>query len=417
MFPDRQGAKKSNGRGIEVGKQERFYPSVTPDEARVTYIWERPFPDGVGEVLDRLLSRVTRLGHSSSLVSCRLERSPTAPTHILVESGGERLRSVRHGQLGELQRQFARHRESRPRALPYTDVRYRTVVKTLQSKTQHKPNTAGDWIVFEFAHHSRTLPATRAVELATTMRSAVLHYTQDPIPEEISGHTHAGDPTTVPHVAFLSLPYVGFERADGRLLGMAISVPDALSEAARRALFRAIGGWEEAVESGPLRLTLGSRGVVQMSQQRGPTGLTSLRPDIWNRSSRRWVSVTPIALPRHPGRLSGGTAVARAKAWSLAEAAVAAACTHVGLPAPSVVQVSLTPLITGARAADGFPYFTQTLQNGRPVRRQLVHASLTFEAAVSGPMMLGAGRFTGLGLMRPTRMEETINSGEESTDG
>ena len=398
------------------GKQERFFPSVTPDEARVTYIWDGPSPDGTGEILDRLLGRVTRLGHPSSLVSCRVAPDPSVPTLVPGDGGGQSLRSIRRGQLAELERQFERHRESGPRALPYTDVRYRAVTGTSQTAEPHEPDTAGDWIVFELAHDSRAFPATRAVDLARSMRSAVLHYAEDPIPEGISGHTPAGDPTAAPHVAFLPLPYVGFERADGRLLGIAVSVPRTLPEAARRALFRAIGTWEDAVGSHPLQLALGSRGVVRMSRQRGPATLVSLRPEVWSRHSRRWVSATPIALPRHPGRLRKGTAAARAKAWSLAESAVADACIHVGLPVPSAVQVSLTPFITGARPVGGFPAFTRNARSGKPVRRQLVHASLTFEAVVTGPMMLGTGRFLGLGLMRPARMVKPGDSRERDPD-
>ena len=395
------------------GKQERFFPSVTLDEARVTYTWEAHSlpPDGVYETLDRLLGQVTRLGHSSSLVSCRVAPSrAVAPTHVPGNGGGESLRGIRRGQLAELERQFKRHHEAGPRSLPYTDARYWTVAESssqppLTGKL-HEPNTAGNWIVFELAHGSRTFPATRTVELTQSLRSALLHYAEDPVPEGICGHTPAGNPTMAPHVAFLPLPYVGFERADGRLLGMAISMPKMLPEAVRSALFRAIVTWEAAAGSQPLRLTLGSRGVVRMSRQRGPAALVSLRPQLWNRRSRRWVSATPIALPRHPGRLRGGTAAARAKAWSLAESGVVAACAHVGLPLPSAVQVALTPFITGARAASSFPALTQTAQSGTPVRRQLVHALLTFEVAVAGPMVLGTGRFLGLGLMRPVAMPE-----------
>ena len=54
------------------GKQGRFYPSVTPDDARMSFFWDVPVPDEVAAALDRLLQRVTRLGHSSSLVSCRM---------------------------------------------------------------------------------------------------------------------------------------------------------------------------------------------------------------------------------------------------------------------------------------------------------------------------------------------------------
>ena len=420
MFPDRQGAEKKAAKGkkgkVEIGKQERFFPSITPDEARVTYLWHGPSPDRVGEVLDQLLRRVARLGHSSSLVSCRLVPDPSDATLVPGGDVGESLRSVRPGQLAELERQFGRHRGSRPRSLPYTDVRYRGVAETSQTEKPQEPDTAGDWIVFEFAYNSRAFSAPRALELAKAMRSTVLNYAEDPLPEELSGHKPEGTPTAAPHVAFLPLPYAGFERADGRLLGLAVSVPKTLGEVARRALFRAIGTWESTAKSQPLKLTLGSLGTIQLSRLRGPATLVSLRPEIWRRHSRRWVSVTPIALPRHPGRLRGGTGSARAKAWALAESAVVTACTQVGLPVPSAVQVSLSPFLTGARAVARFPAFSQSVQDGKPVRRQLVHASLTFEHPVVGPLMLGTGRFLGLGLMRPVPMAESSGPHEGSTD-
>ena len=381
-------------------KQERFFPSVTPDKARVIYLWDGPSPNGVSEALDQLLGRVTRLGYSASLVSCRVVAGSSEATLVPGEDG-ESLRTVRRGQLAELERQHARHCGTERRLLPCTSTRYQAAAEASPSESRQEPNTAGDWIVFEFAHNSRALPATRAVELATAMRSAVFHYAEDPIPEELSGHRPEGKPTAAAHVAFLPLPYAGFEHADGRLLGLAVSVPKALSDVSRRALFRAIGIWEDAVSPGPLKLMLGAGGVIEMSRLRGPAALVSLRPGVWHRSSRRWVSATPIALPRHPGRLGGGTAAARAKAWAQAESGVATACAHVGLPDPSALEISLSPFIVGARAATRFPSFSQNGSSGKPVRRQLVHASLAFEHFVSGPLMLGAGRFLGLGLMRP----------------
>ena len=383
-------------------KQERFFPSVTPDDARVTYLWQERAPQETGEVLDRLLHRVTRLGHPSSLVSCRVPSDLPAAT-FEAGAGNTNLRAVQRGQLAELERRFARHAAIRPRALPFNDVRYRAVFEETRKPGENrlKPNTSGQWVVFEFDHDSRHLSATRAVELATAMRAAVLHYAADPIPEEISGHVADGKPTAAPHVAFLPLPYVGFEHADGRLLGIAISVPDSFSEAARRALYRAIGTWDRAAAGQPaLQLTLGAGGIAHLRRQRGPATLVSLRPGVWSKACRRWVSATPVALPRHPGRLNGGTAAARARAWALAESAVATACDHAGLPQPSSVEVSLSPFLAGARAAARYPAFNQS-GRGSLVRRQLVHTAVTFERPVMGPLMLGAGRFLGLGLMRP----------------
>ena len=405
MLPERQGAVKKAANGKDkrdIGKQERFFPSMTPDEPRVTYVYDGQPPEALGEVLDRLLGRVTRLGHSSSLVSCRIALDAPSPTHV--PGGGDcSLRTTRKGQLPELERRHARHRGIEPRSLPYQAVRYRPAAEPLAKERPHEPNTAGFWIVFEFAHDSRALPTSRSVELATALRSALLRYAADPMPEELSGHRADGSPTAAPHVAFLPLPYVGFEHADGRLLGIAVSVPKTASDGPRRALYRAIGTWEQAVANGRLRLTLGASGVVEMTRQRAPTVLVSLRTDVWQRASRRWVSATPIALPRHPGRLVRGTPAARARAWAEAEAAVMSACAHVGLPEPVTAELALSPFITGARAATRFPAFHQIGRNGRPVRRQLVHAALTFERPVAGPLLLGAGRFLGLGLMRPHR--------------
>ena len=396
------------------GKQARFYPSVTPDDPRVSFLWDIPAPDGVAEALDRLLRRVTRLGHPSSLVSCRLIAIRPEAT-FRIGDGGDSMRAVRRGQLAELERHFARHGSISPRSLPYTDVRYRAVEETGQQPEEaSKPNTAGQWIVFEFMPGSRSFPATRAVELATAMRAALFHHAEDPIPEEFGGHLANGKPATAPHVAFLPLPYVGFEHADGRIMGIAVSVPDTASGAAQRALYRAVGNWERAVELGVLKLVLGSHGVCHLSRLHGPATLVSLRPGVWNRASCRWVSATPIALPRHPGQLDRGTARARAKAWALAESAVAVACRHVGLPEPMFVKVSRSPFLAGARPAGHFPAFSQNGRDGRPLRRQLLHASVTFEQPVTGPLMLGAGRFFGLGLMRPGPM---TTQSEASTGG
>ena len=383
-------------------KQERFYPSVTLDDARVSFLWDAPAPNSVTQALDRLLQRVTRLGHSSSFVSCRvIVDFPDATFET--GDGGKSMRAVRRGQLAELERQFARHRSCKPRALPYTDVRYRAVVKATQQPQglEERPNTAGQWMVFEFMHGSRFLPMTRTVDLASAMRAAVFHYAEDPIPEELSGHLTNGTPTAVPHVAFLTLPYVGSERADGRILGMAVSVPDSVGDVARGALYRAIGSWEKKAEGRPLELMLRSQGVVHLSRLRRPADMVTLRSGIWCGASCRWISATPIALPRHPGRLAGGTAAARARAWAQAMSALASSVKHVGLPRPAFVQVSLSPFLVGARPATRFPAFSQNGRAGTPVRRQLVHASITFEHPVVGPLILGAGRFLGLGLMRP----------------
>ncbi len=383
-------------------KQERFFPSVTlRPPPRVTYIWNEPLPDAMKDVLDGLLGRLARLGHSSSLISSRLTLEPPCANWI-PQCGESSLRAVRAGQLAELERRFAQHRGISPRSLPHATVRYGDQASVEQdSSTFQAANTAGEWIVFEFAHDCRAFPATRAVEVATKMRAAVLSHAEDPIPEGLTGHRPDRAPTTEPHVAFLPLPFAGYPHANGRLLGVAVAVPAGTDVDSRRALYRAIGRWEGAAGSRDFKLTFGRGGEIRMKRQRERSALVSLRPSSWSGRSRTWTSVTPIALPKHPGRLSGGTHDSRVKAWRAARAAVVAAVRHVGLPDPTKSEVALEGLVTGTITATRFPPFYQTHGDNNRLRRQLVHASITFDRPVQGPLMLGTGRFVGLGLMCP----------------
>lgn len=412
------------------GKQERHFPSVTPTEPRVTFVWANAEPSGpIRNSLDDLVGRVTRLGHSSSLVSCRMVDDAPSPNWN-PGPGSHVLRCTGPGQLAALRDGFQQHQAVKPRALPFSAVRYREGPGKPDAVPPLRPDTAGDWFVFEFLLRSRASespaggarerkllarpPATRTAEVAATMRAAIMSHAEDPIPEGLSGHQSAGTPTLEPHVAFLPLPYVGSQYADGRLMGLAVSMPASLDDVSRKATLRAIGHWEQE-EPDSLSLTFGSGGILRLQRKVGPIDLVSIRPELWQRPSKYWVSATPIALPTHPGPLSKGSTVARAKAWDRAEHGVAASCRHVGIPEPVQVVVSLDPFISGARSAPEYPTFRQRGRDRKPVARRLIHAALTFDQPVQGPLVLGAGRFLGLGLMRPVS-DPAMAEGEADAD-
>ena len=106
------------------GRQERHFPSVTPVEPRVTFVWSDAEPsDTTRALLDMLLERVTRLGHSSSLVSCRLVADPPTPNWN-PGSGSHALRCTGPGQLAVLRERFQQHQAIKPRSLPFSAVRY-----------------------------------------------------------------------------------------------------------------------------------------------------------------------------------------------------------------------------------------------------------------------------------------------------
>jgi CRISPR-associated protein Csb2 len=114
------------------------------------------------------------------------------------------------------------------------------------------------------------------------------------------------------------------------------------------------------------------------------------------------VSVTPVALPKHPGPLARGSQARRQRAYARAEEQIRHACEHAGLPEPDDVAVTRQPLLAGARPAGDFPAFRQMDHRQRkPTPRLLVHVALRFAEAIEGPVVLGSGRYFGLGLMRP----------------
>ena len=402
-------------------KKERYFPSMTlvvPQASdassdqepellgarrvpSVIYAWDGTAPLETVEALDGLLARVTRLGHSSSLVSCRLRDEAPAATHR-PGGGTTMLRWVRPGQLAALEEQHQRHQATRPRSLPFQGVRYSETDPGLADSGElPRPATAGDWIVFELEPPDRRMPMTRTVELARVLRDSVLKYVADPLPEGVSGHLADGRPTSLPHIAFLALPNVDHEHADGRIMGLAISLPHGLDDAARNATLRGIGAWEQERGGRPLSLRMGRSGHAEMRRGQPPFALVSLRRAVWARPSRWWTSATPVALPAHPGDLRRGSPAARAKAWKRAEEAIAKSCEHVGLPQPVDVRVSFVSHPVGARPVHDFPVFRQGRGGNGGVVRRLVHASVEFGAEVAGPLVLGSGRFLGLGLMRP----------------
>lgn len=416
------------------GKKERSFPSVTlvtpsavddtndstqsvmhqPPIEAVTYMWDETPNETIVNALDSLLGRVTRLGHSSSLVSCRLTTEVPPATHTPGE-GASILRWVRPGQLEALEQEHNRHQLIRPRSLPYHGIRYReTDQSDVAVHTRIRPDTAGDWIVFELEARDRRMPVTRAVELAKVLRSAVLSHVPNPLPEGVSGHLPDGQPTSAPHISFLVLPNVGNEHSDGRIMGLAVSLPRGLDDSARTSVLRGIGRWERKRNDESLQLTMGSNGAIEMRRKQPLFTLKSLNQRAWARSSRWWVSATPVALPTHPGNLGGGSSAARAKAWRRAEAAVVKSCKHVGLSEPSEVRLSLTPFLRGARPAADYPAFKQ---GNSGVMRRLVHVAVEFTEEIGGPLLLGSGRFLGLGLMRPVdeshRPKQDINDGDK----
>ncbi len=381
-------------------RQPRRFPGVTPEEDVVHFVWRDVNGTSHAEVLDRLASRVVRLGHSSSFVSLRVVPEAPAATYTPVEAGSRRFRVITAGQLRRLEDAYVQHRETEPRIMP----------NAFQDYDVHRPEPAAqpasvfaeDWLTLERVS-GPMLAATRAPDMARAVRRALLAHAKDPPPEILSGHGPDGAPSRDAHVAFVPIPFVGHMHADGQLRGIAIVLPRRASLPEKMAVYRAQRAWEEASrradEDAPeLALQLGALGVLKLRRVDQSPRLKALRAQTWCGPSKAWATVSPIALDRNPGNLASRDPGRLADAIRAAEATVREACERIELPDPTRVVILPFAPVAGSYKAKHFGPFPREETR---TQRVLTHAYIEFAEPVLGPVMLGAGRFAGLGLFKP----------------
>lgn len=391
-------------------RQARTFPSVTAEDPVVWFTWSAEQAEAHAAALARILDRVASVGHSSSLVTCALVPSSPPPLLVPDPDGAEVLRVAASDTVARLQEAHTRHRGLEPRVTPLRFVRYGPPGARARIDATASVNS-GEWIVLRRVGGAR-LSVTAGVSVASAVRAALMRYADQPVHEALSGHRPDGSPGRSPHVAVVPLPDVAHPHANGALLGVALALPRTLDEAGRRAVLRAVARWEaearassglEDDETPALRVLLGRAGVVEVERVAwGEPQLSGLRSDTWAGPAQTWVSVTPVALDRNPGNLNHVDPRHKAEAWNSAEAIVGDACGHVGLPYPVAVVATSAPQVEGSAPVRAWPAYPPTASKTRRVK---VHARVTFAEPVVGPVLLGAGRYYGLGLFRPADEE------------
>jgi CRISPR-associated protein Csb2 len=388
-------------------RQVRTFPVVLPETPTLAFLWPNADPSPYRAALERLCGRVTRLGHSSSLVRCTLADGDLAPTLVPSDEGEVVLRVVGRGQVDRLDRAFGLpsdpedvgHRGVKNRVLPARPQRYDLAFKRgTPSPQAASAFSSTDWVLFERVGGSRPL-ASRTTDVARALRGGLIevHGNQD-LPATLSGHAENG-PTEQPHVAFVPLPFVGHEHADGALMGCALVMPRELHGPDRELLLRLIAKWEQERGSDRGDLTLAGGTLPPFHIRRvDVSAKAALDPMRWSRSSARFITATPIALDKNPGNLRSNQDGTARKAALEAQNCISDACLYVVGVRPVSVEVSLAPLLPGAQHVRAFLPWP-----GRPGRtpRVRVHADIQFAAPVRGPLLLGAGRYFGLGLCLP----------------
>lgn len=399
-------------------RQPRTFPIATPAHPVFGFVWpelEAPAPRRAA--LERLLSRLVRVGHSSSQVRGRVatvaeisELTARVARYVPDDEAGDLvIRWVGAGQTRRLGRAFDQHRETAPRVMPARFVRYRSGATRPRRSEATRSVFGGDFVVLVRERGPR-LPITSVAGLARQVRRALMSCAEQPVAEVISGHRPGGTASETAHLAVVPLPVVTGPYADGALLGIALVLPRDVDAAARAAVMRAVAGLEaqhrtEDAEDAPeIRIPLGDAGELLLRRDVwGEERRATLRPARWLGPARRWASATPIALDRMPGDLHDPDMERRRAAFGEAAAGVIEAVRRIGLPAPIEVDVLRSCVLPGTAKPQRYPRFP--IDRERP-QRVLVHARLVFAEPVEGPVLLGAGRYHGLGLFLPIEDRE-----------
>lgn len=150
---------------------------------------------------------------------------------------------------------------------------------------------------------------------------------------------------------------------------------------------------------------MGSLGVWDLVQQQLESRAYNLRPSTWTRPSTTWTTATPMLFDRHPGDLTDRKPSRRRSALRKAHEIVNTAVARIGLPPPVSVELSELPWLIGSEHARMFRHFKA---DKSPNPRPRMHVRIRFAQPVRGPLLLGAGRFRGLGLFRPVTADPEV---------
>ncbi len=367
-------------------RQARGFPVAIPYDPIVYMAWsEHELGSEYASLLVQLAAKVTHIGHSASLVQMWVAeeeefvpnwypRTGRATLHLRVSEAG-RLDELKEAYSLSLRppmtrwQGYERAREDLPPEEPVSLFDPNLIVLAVKRKHTYLP---------------MTLKLTQA--LHKTLMGAC---PKQPPPEWLSGHKPNGTPSRDPHMAFLPLPFVGTQHADGRSMGLALALPRSLNpqevgECLESFLFERDTGLPKRH-----RLFDGQWLETDIELEVRDQPPNALVPNTWTAASQIWASITPIALDRHfKGK----------DKWKRVAENVKDGCQRIGLPRPREVILQPVSLVEGVPHVRDFPPLLRKSDGGA---RSHTHAVIIFDERVRGPIIVGAGRFRGYGFCRP----------------
>ena len=239
-------------------------------------------------------------------------------------------------------------------------------------------------------------PSKRATELVLNLRDKAAGRLKEALPnasgtiDRVLIGRNATEADKAVRVRILPLPSIGHNHADRAVRRVLVDVPPNCPLRADDLAWSFSGLTETNPTTGGMLWNLvrtGERGMLEhygidANEQRG---------------FRVWRTVTPVALPvmRTGGETTGAKRVA---GEAKAARAVMQALRHVGVTTPvASVRVQREPFDRNGARAEEFA------MPERFVARNLRHVEIAFAQTVRGPLVIGNGRYLGLGLMAPKK--------------
>jgi CRISPR-associated protein Csb2 len=424
--------------GIIRSRQPRTFARGQLEDDTVWLMWPEVEPSiEIREALAALSAKVTRIGHSSSLVqmwiddSSRLRMPNWVPNEdisvmrlripvpgtledlekcfsassnelyadLLIAAEDDSDKTVQKAARDRLRKECGNHPPARQRPHLSASQGYAAPPGVAEASTRVQGTVLGPhFITLRLERMDgpyQHLDLLDTLSVCERLHKALCSKCEDldlRVASVISGRAPDGTPLAEPHLALIPLAFVGHPHTDGRLLGVGLALPQTLSREYRRGVLTAL----ERVQKEGLKLgRLGSWGIVPLAAQRPPL---TLLPETWTAypdGNTHWATVTPIAFDQHP------KAKDRAEYQIEIAAMIVLACQRVGLPEPRQVVATPVSAHLGSPPAHTFPRLPR--KDGS--QRRHSHAILIFAEPVRGPILLGAGRYRGYGLCLPMTAE------------
>lgn len=383
-------------------------PAVVPDHPIVEFVWPTVNPADADQhlpTLRRIAARVGYLGRSRSLVVVGIDlldgaqpSEPDLSMTLVPDSHGDRqFRVPTPGRLAYIVDHYT-HGGRSGKPDPSPPCRYR--IHDDGTNADRPLATVFDrlWILRP-PPNAPTLPIEATVMLTRRLRAALLDCCDNADAATkalISGHGEH------PHPAFLALPFVhpAQRHADGSIKGVAIAFPRGTSDD----VLAAVAGGLSRMRANGLSLTgIGVWRLEQVFADVPP--IRTLDAQTWlgpRGGARVWTTATPMVFGRFPKPNRGGEVGEVLESLRLVSPSPRDGTTTL---ADHVVEIAIDRHSPLHGTAPSWHFKAARDRGGKhpaqPPARHIRHVTLRFDRPVCGPLLLGAMRYFGMGLMRP----------------